>query len=271
MVKKGGFYMNKFKFRSLVMSLIFMGSSINSNALEIGVYNAGLKNKFDQLKEPKIINTPIKLKKNLIDIRFDKLKKEKKENQDIELVFIIDRSGSMYESTKKVIEGFNDLISKQKAIKDGKNVRLTTVIFNTKHRTLHNHVDIQGISCITKNDYKPKGGTALLDAVGSTISHIDDKNGKRDVMCIIMTDGLENSSREFSRDAIKKLIEEKQNQGNWKFTYYLSGIDFDERSDIGISLDDTVCCESAAVNREVFGSIMGDSCRKISRWRSSHV
>ena len=146
--------MNKFKFISLGMSLIFMGSSMSTSALKIGVYDKGLKNKINQLNEPKIITTPIKLKKNPIDIRFDKLKKEQKENQDIELVFIIDRSGSMYESTKKVIEGFNDLISKQKAIKDGKNVRLTTVIFNTKHRTLHNHVDIQGISCITKKNFK---------------------------------------------------------------------------------------------------------------------
>ena len=261
--------MNKFKFLSLVISLVFMGNNVNTSALEIGVYDVKSNTKIDKPNKPKIIDTTENLKKNPIDIRFNKLKNEKKESQEIELVFIIDRSGSMYESTNKVIEGFNDLISKQKKIKDGKTVRLTTVVFNTKYHTLHNRVDIQGISCITKNDYKPKGGTALLDAIGSTISRINDKNGKRDVMCVIMTDGLENSSREFNYDDIKKLIEKKQKQGNWKFTYYLSGINLDEKSDIGIALEDTVICESAAENNNVFRSIMKNSCERISSWRSS--
>ena len=206
---------------------------------------------------------------NSVDIRFNKLRNEKKENNEIELVFIIDRSGSMCSSAKEVIEGFNDLISKQKNIQDGKVVRLTTVVFNTHDRVLHNRTDIQGISCITENDYKPHGGTALLDAVGNTISSIKDKNGKRDVMCVIMTDGLENSSRKFSYADIKNLIAKKQQQGNWKFSYYLSGIELDEKSDIGISPDDTVCCDSVDEDEHVFKSVMKNSCAQISGWRES--
>ena len=125
-------------------------------------------------------------------------------NQITELVFILDESGSMWGVTEDTIGGFNSMVAKQKNIEG--ECKVTTVLFNNNHRTLHDRVDLRNIDVMTTKDYQPNGCTALMDAVGETIKHItmvhkyirkEDVPSK--VLFVIMTDGEENSSRRYTR------------------------------------------------------------------------
>ncbi len=146
-----------------------------------------------------------------------------------ELVFIIDRSGSMQGLESDTIGGFNSLISKQKQ-EDGK-AYVTTVLFNNKNKTVHDRVDIKEIEPMTQKDYVPGGMTALIDALGDTIDHIktihkyirkEDMPTKTIVATI--TDGYENASHKYSSDEVKKTIEELK-KNNWEFIFLGANID----------------------------------------------
>lgn len=147
-----------------------------------------------------------------------------------ELVFILDKSGSMSGLEKDTIGGFNSMLSKQKAL-DG-DCRITTVLFDHCYTLLHDRIDIQAVSPMTEKEYYVGGSTALLDAVGTTIEKIicvqkntaeNYRAGK--VMFVIITDGDENSSRRYSPDKIKAMIShEKENYG-WEFVFLGANID----------------------------------------------
>ena len=147
-----------------------------------------------------------------------------------ELVFILDRSGSMGGLESDTIGGFNAMLQKQQA--EPGECRITTVLFDDRYEVLHDRIDIKAVSAITEKEYFVRGSTALLDAIGKTINKIGgvQKNTAEEyragkVLFVITTDGLENASREFSYDVIKSMIEEKKTKYSWEFVFLGANID----------------------------------------------
>lgn len=146
-----------------------------------------------------------------------------------ELVFILDKSGSMEGLEKDTIGGFNAMIEKQKAV-EGK-VYVSTVLFSNYSEVLHDRKTIDEIIPLTQRDYQVGGCTALLDAVGNAIKHISNIHKyirEEDVpartMFVITTDGMENASKEYSYDQVKDMICEREKCG-WKFLFLADNID----------------------------------------------
>ena len=131
-----------------------------------------------------------------------KLQKKNNKQEDVELVFILDRSGSMGGLESDTIGGYNSMLSKQKNQKKGK-VYVTTVLFDDEYELLHNQVSIEEMKPITEKEYYVRGSTALLDAIGKTIMQVkanqDKKENKDKVLFVIITDGLENASKKRKR------------------------------------------------------------------------
>jgi len=147
-----------------------------------------------------------------------------------ELVFILDRSGSMGGLESDTIGGFNSMLTKQQA--EPGECRLTTILFDDKYEILHDRIDIKAVSQITNKEYYVRGSTALLDAMGKTINKIGNaqKYTAREyraqrVLFVITTDGMENASREFSHDKIKSMIERQKSKHNWEFVFLGANMD----------------------------------------------
>ena len=156
-------------------------------------------------------------------------------NNATELVFILDRSGSMAGLEKDTIGGFNAMLKKQKEVEG--ECRITTVLFDNQINILHDRLDIQAIGCLTEKDYQVGGSTALLDAIGSTINKIGNvqkhsayEHRASKVLFVIITDGEENSSREFSSERVKKMTEHQMKKYNWEFIFLGANIDAVETS-----------------------------------------
>lgn len=154
-------------------------------------------------------------------------------NSLTEIIFIMDRSGSMTSIADDTIGGFNSLIEKQKT-EEGE-CKVTTVLFNSDHTKLHDCVDIKEISPMTKSQFTTYGTTALLDAVGDTINEVgarlaatpeEQRPGK--VIVVITTDGYENASKEFTQEQVKKMINLQQNTYNWSFMFLGANIDAEQ-------------------------------------------
>jgi uncharacterized protein YegL len=141
-----------------------------------------------------------------------------------EIVFVLDRSGSMRSLESDVIGGFNSFLSEQQKLKD--EARLTTILFDNEYEVLHDGLDIQNVKPITPKEYFVRGTTALLDAVGKAISVAKSHAKKKDkVLFIINTDGYENSSKEYTNEQIKELVKKCEKKDNWKFIFLGAGID----------------------------------------------
>src|SRR5450756_271761 len=147
-----------------------------------------------------------------------------------ELVFILDRSGSMAGLESDTIGGYNALLEKQK--KEVGEAVVTTVLFDDKYELLHDRINIKGIAPITEKEYFVCGSTALLDAVGKTINKIGNaqKYTSEDlradkVMFVITTDGMENASHEYTYDKIKHMIERQKEKYGWEFIFLGADID----------------------------------------------
>ena len=147
-----------------------------------------------------------------------------------ELVFILDKSGSMAGLESDTIGGFNSMLNKQKEL-DGE-CRITTVLFDHRYELLHDRIDIRAVSPMTDREYQVGGTTALLDAIGRTIQKlvIVQKNTAEEyqaenVMFVIITDGAENSSREYSADKVKSMIEHEKKTYGWEFIFLGANID----------------------------------------------
>lgn len=166
-----------------------------------------------------------------------------------ELVFILDRSGSMNGLEEDTIGGFNGMLKKQKA--EGEKVNVTTVLFDDEVEVIHDRFPIEAIKPLTDEDYYVRGCTALLDAVGESIKKIEnvqnrlpDEHQAGKVIFIITTDGHENSSIKFSYPQIKKMIEAKKELG-WEFLFLGANIDAPtEAEKIGISRKKAVTYEN---------------------------
>lgn len=147
-----------------------------------------------------------------------------------ELVFILDRSGSMSGLENDTIGGFNSMLQKQRAI-DGE-CRITTVLFDHSYKLLHDRIDIGAVSPLTEKEYYVGGSTALIDAIGVTINKLvnvqkstAEEYRAEKVMFVIITDGEENSSREYSAEKVRKMIELEKEKYGWEFVFLGANID----------------------------------------------
>ncbi|MCY7008737.1 VWA domain-containing protein [Fusobacterium simiae] len=178
---------------------------------------------------------------------------DKGKNNTVDVVFILDRSGSMGGLESDTIGGFNSMLEKQKKL-DGK-AYITTVLFDDQYELLHDRVDISKVNNITEKEYFVRGSTALLDAIGKTIAKekaIQDTLGKKEkadkVLFVIITDGLENASREYNSSTVKKLIETQKEKYGWEFLFLGANIDAIETANtIGISAERAVNYKSDSI------------------------
>ncbi len=147
-----------------------------------------------------------------------------------ELVFILDRSGSMQPLTADTIGGFNSMLEKQK--KESGTAYVTTVLFDTEIERIHDRLPIAEVPELTNKEYFARGCTALIDAVGTSVKHIAriHKYARREdvpdrTLFVIITDGLENASRRYSSDEVKKMIEHEKEKYGWEFLFLGANID----------------------------------------------
>ena len=147
-----------------------------------------------------------------------------------EIIFILDRSGSMQGLEKDTISGFNSLIEKQKKIEG--DALISTVLFANESKVIHDRVDVKDVKPMTENNYITGGCTALLDAIGNAIHHISNIHKyarKEDVpehtLFVITTDGMENASRTYTYPKVKKLIENQKEKHGWEFMFLGANID----------------------------------------------
>ena len=160
-----------------------------------------------------------------------------------ELVFILDRSGSMAGLEGDTIGGFNAMIEKQK--NEPGEAYVSTVLFDNESSVIHDRVDIQKVAPMTRADYYVRGCTALLDAVGKAIQHIGnvhkyarEEDRPEKTLFVITTDGMENASREYTYDRLKMLIQRQKDKYGWEFLFLGANIDAaKEAARFGIGAD----------------------------------
>lgn len=150
--------------------------------------------------------------------------------ETMEIVFILDRSGSMAGLEQDTIGGFNGLIEKQK--REASSARVSLVLFDDRTEVILDRVPIEDIGSLSEEEYYVRGSTALWDAVGRSVLHIarvhqkmKAENRPEKTLFIITTDGMENSSVEYSLDQVKQLIERQKERDHWEFLFLGANID----------------------------------------------
>ena len=199
-----------------------------------------------------------------------------------EIVFILDRSGSMSGLEADTVGGFNAMIAKQK--KEPGEALISTVLFDDESVVVHDRVLVQNIAPMTERDYYVRGCTALLDAIGGAIHHIGNvhkyartEDVPEHTLFVITTDGMENASRRYDSERVKQMIERQKARHGWEFLFLGANIDAaKEAARFGISSDRAVtykCDEiGTALNYEVIGETVACFCasRPISAdWKGS--
>ena len=168
---------------------------------------------------------------------------EKKQNGLMEVVFILDRSGSMSGLEADTIGGFNSMLKRQK--EEGGRVIWSTVLFDTDQKVIHNRVPVEQVEPLTEREYYAGGCTALLDAVGRAITHIgyahkfaEAGRVPEKTLFVITTDGMENASREYSYSRVSEMIRHETEKYGWEFLFLGANIDAaDVGSRMGIRED----------------------------------
>ena len=185
-----------------------------------------------------------------------------------ELVFILDRSGSMSGLEADTIGGFNSMIKKQQK-EDGEAV-VSTVLFDDKIDVIHDRVNISKIEKLTEDDYYVRGCTALLDAVGRAIHHIGnvqkyarDEDRPAKTLFVITTDGLENASREYTFKDIKRMIERQKEKYNWEFLFL--------GANMGISRDRAANYNCDSAGTAINYSVLEEAVSKVRKCKASEM
>ena len=188
-----------------------------------------------------------------------------------ELVFILDRSGSMGGLESDTIGGFNSLIKKQQ--KEEGEAYVSTVLFDDVCEVIHDRVNIKDIKPLTEEEYYVRGCTALLDAVGGAIHHIgnihkyareEDRPAK--TLFIITTDGMENASKEYTYEIIKKMIERQKEKYHWEFMFLGANIDAIEvAGHMGIHRDRAVNYNCDSVGTALNYSVLDEAVTRIRK------
>lgn len=151
-------------------------------------------------------------------------------NRDLtEMIFILDRSGSMYGLEGDTIGGFNSMLEKQK--KEPGTAYVSTVLFSNESEVIHDRVSIERMEPLTEQQYVTGGCTALMDAMGDAIHHIKnvhkyarEEDRPAHTVVVVITDGMENASRRYSSDSVKSLVKKRQEEG-WEFIFLGANID----------------------------------------------
>ncbi len=147
-----------------------------------------------------------------------------------EIVFILDRSGSMSGLEEDTIGGFNSMIDKQR--KEKGEAIVSTVLFNHQSTVIHDRVKVQNVAPMTRNEYFVGGSTALIDAIGGAIHHIGnvhkyarEEDIPEHTLFVITTDGMENASHQYTSDKVKAMIERQKDKYGWEFLFLGANID----------------------------------------------
>lgn len=166
-----------------------------------------------------------------------------------EIIFLLDRSGSMSGLERDTVGGFNTFIEMQNKLPG--QIKLTTVLFDNQYEVLWDGIDATQAK-LTEEDYFVRGSTALLDAIGKTIVNVKQRlareNGSsaHQVIFVITTDGMENTSREFTHEKVKEMIHDQKSHHDWKFIFMGATMDtIQEASSIGISNEYIHCFEAS--------------------------
>lgn len=165
-----------------------------------------------------------------------------KKKKELDVIFIIDKSGSMSGSEDNTISSFNEYLEREK--KNKYDTYISTILFNDKYEYLHDKVLINDVNKLTREDYQVGGCTALYDAIGNAINNVDKKKTDK-VMFIIITDGYENASREYSNNKIKKMI---KSHSDWEFIF------------IGADIDSYSVGDSIGIKRKNIANYKKDKC-----------
>ena len=192
----------------------------------------------------KNITVPVQtIERNILPKHKHTAKCENTTTEPVQIICILDRSGSMRSLAEDTIGGYNSFLEKQK--KESGKATVTTVIFDNKYEKIIDNVDLEIAPELTSSEYYARGTTALLDAVGRTIMETAgnmEKEGicpaKRRVLIIIMTDGLENASVEYNKSSVKEMINATTNEYGWNYIFMGANIDsIAEATSIGIRAD----------------------------------
>ncbi|HUG92380.1 MAG TPA: vWA domain-containing protein [Planctomycetaceae bacterium] len=179
-----------------------------------------------------------------------------------DITIILDRSGSMGTISEDAIAGFNRFIDDQLAVSG--TAKLTLVQFDDRHEILYDAVPLRDVPPLTHDTFKPRGATALHDAIGKSIQHIKTRLASTDpaeqptqVIFVIITDGHENASHEFDRPLIADMIRHQREQGDWAFLFFGANQDAVKEADgLGIDRESAMTFESSGAGaRKAFRTI----------------
>ena len=191
-----------------------------------------------------------------------------------EIVFILDRSGSMAGLEKDTIGGFNAMMEKQK--KEPGEALISTVLFDNNTQVIHDRVPLERMEPLTEKEYFVRGSTALLDAVGGAIHHIGnvhkyarEEDRPEKTLFVITTDGMENSSHHYDSDTVKRMIERQKAKYGWEFLFLGANIDAaEEAGRFGIRPE---CAADYRADSQGTEVIYASVCEAVHQVRSSAV
>lgn len=192
-----------------------------------------------------------------------------KKTKKLDVVFLLDRSGSMSNCVEDTIGGYNNFLNEQK---ENNNSLITTILFDDRYEILYDRVPVNKVQKLTNKEYYVRGCTALMDAIGKTITTLEKEEVEK-VLFIITTDGMENASKEYRKEHIKSLIEK---HNDWEFLFIGANIDsYSEGHNLGIKKDNIANYEQSTQGiQKLFKSLSKASTMMMeeksigSKWKS---